>query len=379
MQRRKDAKIQSRLGETQQQGFTLAESATHIDIAVNPRKCAFTLAEVLITLSIIGVVAALTIPQLVKNMNDYAFGKSRDITLAKITEATNQMKSNDVLSGYATNDAFISEFQKYMKVTKKCDSSTLNDCFPAKFKSGTEDIDTNTLTTGTKLGTNNITGNTVGLMLANGTSILFTLRDSTKVAGACDRIDPTDNQSSTTGCLSFLYDINGFGSPNVIGKDIGAVNAAVTACSGAKVGGTCFSLATRVSTPMTIAECTAAAGSLGITECPYNTDYWARAVSFCGGVNKLPTPAQAGAIADYLVGLTTCGTSDCTGTFNPSNAATLGLPTSGSFSIPTSHLMTNGSPTNNYSTLRWFNTGSGYAGYFGDGRYRSDEYAVCVP
>ena len=154
-------------------------------------KFGFTLAEVLITLTIIGVVAALTVPELVKNMNDYAFTKSRDLTLAKITEATNQMKSNDVLSGYATNDAFVSEFQKYMKVTKTCDSTTLVDCFPAKINAGTEGVNTTTLTTGTTLGANNIIGNTIALMLANGTSILFTLRDSTKVSGACDRIDPT--------------------------------------------------------------------------------------------------------------------------------------------------------------------------------------------
>lgn len=41
-------------------------------------KKGFTLAEVLITLTVIGVVAAITIPQLVKNMNDYAYGKSKD-------------------------------------------------------------------------------------------------------------------------------------------------------------------------------------------------------------------------------------------------------------------------------------------------------------
>jgi len=203
------------------------------------RKKGFTLAEVLITLTVIGVIAALTIPQLVKNMNDYAFTKSKDVTLAKITEATNQMKSNDDLAGYTTNDAFVAEFQKYMKITKICDSTTLVNCFPAKFKAGTEDIDTTTLITGTKLGASNIADNTIAMMLANGTSILFTLRDSTKVAGACDRIDPTDNQANTTGCLSFLYDINGRGAPNVIGKDIGTVNATISTCDGKIIGGLC--------------------------------------------------------------------------------------------------------------------------------------------
>lgn len=47
--------------------FTLAEDATHVAHWDNSRKIAFTLAEVLITLGIIGVVAALTIPTLMAN------------------------------------------------------------------------------------------------------------------------------------------------------------------------------------------------------------------------------------------------------------------------------------------------------------------------
>ena len=44
--------------------FTFTEGATHIDNSNNIRHTAFTLAEVLITLGIIGVVAAMTMPVL---------------------------------------------------------------------------------------------------------------------------------------------------------------------------------------------------------------------------------------------------------------------------------------------------------------------------
>ena len=47
--------------------FTLAEGAPHVAIPKNQCKAAFTLAEVLITLGIIGVVAALTMPSLISN------------------------------------------------------------------------------------------------------------------------------------------------------------------------------------------------------------------------------------------------------------------------------------------------------------------------
>ena len=47
--------------------FTLAEGATHVDTCDGKRKIAFTLAEVLITLGIIGVVMALTIPNAISS------------------------------------------------------------------------------------------------------------------------------------------------------------------------------------------------------------------------------------------------------------------------------------------------------------------------
>ena len=50
--------------------FTLAEGAAHVDTTDNVRRAAFTLAEVLITLGIIGVVAALTIPALIANYKE---------------------------------------------------------------------------------------------------------------------------------------------------------------------------------------------------------------------------------------------------------------------------------------------------------------------
>lgn len=56
------------LGPTKKKcAFTLVEGATHIDMAPTKVKLAFTLAEVLITLGIIGVVAAMTIPTLMSN------------------------------------------------------------------------------------------------------------------------------------------------------------------------------------------------------------------------------------------------------------------------------------------------------------------------
>lgn len=66
--------------------FTLAEDATHVAHWNNSRKIAFTLAEVLITLGIIGVVAAMTIPTLMANHRK----KVVETKLEKIYSVMNQ-------------------------------------------------------------------------------------------------------------------------------------------------------------------------------------------------------------------------------------------------------------------------------------------------
>ena len=66
--------------------FTLAEGATHVDLPPTKVKFAFTLAEVLITLGIIGIVAAMTIPTLITN-----YQKKQTVTkLQKAISVLNQ-------------------------------------------------------------------------------------------------------------------------------------------------------------------------------------------------------------------------------------------------------------------------------------------------
>ena len=77
-------------------GFTLVEGATHVDTFHNQRKVAFTLAEVLITLGIIGVVAAITIPTLVTNYQK----KQTVIQLKKAySELSQAVKLSEIQNG----------------------------------------------------------------------------------------------------------------------------------------------------------------------------------------------------------------------------------------------------------------------------------------
>ncbi len=73
---------------------------------------AFTLAETLITLAIIGVVAAVVLPSLMTNINDKVNAEKIRSAKYKFTKATDHMKSLGLIGPYSSTDAFVDELQK---------------------------------------------------------------------------------------------------------------------------------------------------------------------------------------------------------------------------------------------------------------------------
>ena len=67
--------------------FTLAEGATHVDTSNGSKSFGFTLAEVLITLGIIGVVAAMTMPTLMNQTNGAQYKAAYKKALSAISQA----------------------------------------------------------------------------------------------------------------------------------------------------------------------------------------------------------------------------------------------------------------------------------------------------
>jgi len=98
-------------------------------------KFGFTLAEVLITLVIVGVVAAFTIPTLVNNTKkqEYVAGlKKANSVLSQAVYKIGQNKGYPVGDYSFFNDVdFIDEFAKVVNVNKKC--SNMIDCFGRHF------------------------------------------------------------------------------------------------------------------------------------------------------------------------------------------------------------------------------------------------------
>ena len=74
--------------------FTLAEGATHVDTCDGKRKIAFTLAEVLITLGIIGIVVALTIPIIATKYRKYVLLNKIEHTYTLLNNTLERAKAD---------------------------------------------------------------------------------------------------------------------------------------------------------------------------------------------------------------------------------------------------------------------------------------------
>ena len=281
------------------------------------KKAAFTLAEVLITLGIIGIVAALTLPAFISNVQGRIQAKRVENINQKLSKVTDKMAVQSGLIGYPDTMAFVQEMKKHMSIAKVCDNSHLAECW------GTTEVDVGkdkpweiakTKTAKTlKIGEPDNWADTVGIVTADGTPMILSYDKN------CN-FDPNNtglqyNQSSgksnSLACLSGVFDWNGGAKPNKLGDDVitlGMASGLGSSCA-FEVNGTCYT-APFTPKPMTNAECEAAVaeGKLGIKGCYFNSDYWAGAVKQCGGVSKMPTMAQLGELASQLyVGNPTIG------------------------------------------------------------------------
>ena len=197
-------------------------------------KKGFTLAEILITLSIIGVVSVLYLPSVVENVQQRALDDKDKIETRKLEEALSQMRVRGDIKGYATHQAFLDKFSNYMKFAKKCTVANMDECFPSKFFSSTnKEYLTADLKTGANLGHSDYGAPLVGAIFANGTHALIAFNPN------CEPPSQFSNSTDPTECLAIAYDLNGQKEPNKMGKDIRTINASITECDGIIVGSLC--------------------------------------------------------------------------------------------------------------------------------------------
>ncbi len=209
-----------------------AEGAQATEASHNfSKKVAFTLAEVLITLGVIGVVAALTMPTLLKNIAERSNSEAQANLAQKITKSMDLMRADGGLERtYNSTDEFVDEFSKYIKISTRCDADHIADCWPTKTVTTTdgETYDVSKAKTGKNLNLKDNKSNNVGIILADGATLILTYNPNAGIIGDGDTVTPSFADlpigfgrtkkfaytTSVTAPIDFVMDVNGFKGPN---------------------------------------------------------------------------------------------------------------------------------------------------------------------
>jgi prepilin-type N-terminal cleavage/methylation domain-containing protein len=172
--------------------------------SVNIKKIAksrsgFTLAEVLITLLIIGVIASIVIPGLIQNSQDAELKTAWKKLYSELSNATKLFiteNSGSLANVFQTSEDMVNAYKPKFNCIKECSASdTPGNCWHTGI--GFKHM-------------NGIDGGTryyPGFILNNGGMVIFRLTDAN-----CTQ----DN----INCGWIYVDVNGFKGPNIVGKDI---------------------------------------------------------------------------------------------------------------------------------------------------------------
>ena len=180
-------------------------------------KKAFTLAEVLITVTIVGVVAALTLPTLLHRIDKVRYANQYKRTKSVLFQALQRLESEGEIENYDSSEQFLGAFKKYAKIGQTCPAGDLKGCFPENFTAGSLEYNVGALKTSRNLGHDwAVDTNIVGFVLLDGTSVIMAYNTQ------CD----ADKLES---CAAFAFDMNGINTTNrftINGEsDIGTLNA----------------------------------------------------------------------------------------------------------------------------------------------------------
>lgn len=166
---------------------------------------AFTLSEILITMVIVGVVATMTIPNVVDNISLAQYKSAWKKEYSSISNAHSLIKLNNggTMNGIATSDdTLMAAFLEYMPAIEVCTAASAGCWYPDN-PTYIKDID----------GSNKWSRTTFGRAILKDGSLLFINWDFTNCA------DSTVASGSISRCGWGLIDVNGYKGPNRGGKD----------------------------------------------------------------------------------------------------------------------------------------------------------------
>ena len=199
------------------------------------KKAAFTLAEVLITLGIIGVVAAITLTIVTNKVNDVQYAKGRQKALATIGEAGRQIAiDGNMNSAIDAEDFVIKYLSKKLAITKTCAPNQFINCGISSViyrpdKNKPENSMPSYIQWLSSLGGNmSRSSSTYKLMTESARSYAFLLSNGYAVnlfynPNCTINARSVNYKAIDYVCINAIYDMNGLRGPNQVGKDVGVV------------------------------------------------------------------------------------------------------------------------------------------------------------
>jgi len=174
-------------------------------------KNGFTLAEVLITLGIIGIVAAMTIPTLMNQTNQLesitALKKANSV-LTSALRLNAMDNGGDLANSFTDVSDFKDKLASNLKILKDCNGTGIGTCWPSSTKKLNNSSDI------VSAWTTFLNGDP-SVILADGSSLHF---DYTNGDPNC--LSGWSGESLVSDvCMVIMVDVNGLKPPNVLGKD----------------------------------------------------------------------------------------------------------------------------------------------------------------
>ncbi len=200
-------------------------------------------------------------PTLLKNIAERSNSEAQANLAQKITKSMDLMRADGGLERtYNSTDEFVDEFSKYIKISTRCDADHIADCWPTKTVTTTDGktYDVSKAKTGKNLNLKDNKSNNVGIILADGATLILTYNPNTGIIGDGDTVTPSFADlpigfgrtkkfaytTSVTSSIDFVMDVNGFKGPNSEARngkqyDIRSFKVArfSTGCAGVEVNG----------------------------------------------------------------------------------------------------------------------------------------------
>lgn len=199
------------------------------------KKRAFTLVEVVIALTVVGIVTVLTLPALQANIQDMIFRVRKKVLHTRVAQAIPLM---DTLKDFQSGEDFVDKYRDLVKVHMVCDGDKFFGCGLPQVYEDTAGMIHRMPRSWSQLNSKLVdmfyedaeTGSVYEYHQEDFDSVAFITDNQESINlffnPVCKVFDQKENPnyfSASSVCINMIYDLNGIKPPNKVGKDIGFI------------------------------------------------------------------------------------------------------------------------------------------------------------